>query len=273
MMGDYYRVICTLMSERRYSEALTVLQDAPMEKVGSFIYKVTPMLMEVEPEKTTNMLLNKNNLSINALLPTILHYTSSLDTREETEGDENFAIKFFEELLLRASINLEPFQEGDDALARNGVDVSVWMNSSIEPVAIQMIVWLLAKYDLLEDKLVSLLRKLYELQNSNLLSEVVSVDADFIMRQCRTHKRMKSSIYALLLLKNPIQAVSEALKVDITIAKSIASKYSDMTIRRSLWLEIAQYVVETESDMKKAVTLVHESKNTLQIEVSRRNAM
>ena len=43
-------------------EAISVLQDAPFEKVASLVYKNAPIFMENEPEATVEMLLSKHRV-------------------------------------------------------------------------------------------------------------------------------------------------------------------------------------------------------------------
>ena len=114
------------MAQKRYSEVINVLAQAPLEKVLQLIYKTAPVLIEWEPEATVNMLLSKPQLSLKGIMPALLRYSGALDRqryrrqlrrerghREEEDDEEgevpldrdfegnpvNFAVKYLRELL------------------------------------------------------------------------------------------------------------------------------------------------------------------------------
>jgi hypothetical protein len=265
IMGDYYRATCILVSEKKFLEAIAVLADAPIEKISSFLYKITPILVSVEPEKTFHMLTSKLQSSISPCLPTILHYAAHSPAHDP---DASFAIKFIEEVLARSGIFLDFVEEVDDEAIKSNIDLEVVDMSQIEQALINTYTALLVKSNSMEIKLVNFLKVLEYLRVVGIL-QVVSLDTNFILRQCRQYSRKKASIYALLLGGDRVQAVRETLFSDILFAKQIAVKSETPEERRTLWLEIAAFVVTHEDDMKKAISLIRDSKNSLTIEVSK----
>ncbi len=264
IMGDYYRATCILISEKKYLEAIAVLSDAPIEKVSSFLYKVTPMLVSVEPEKAFNMLASKAQSSIIPCLPTILYYSSTACNDPECF----YAIKFLEEVLSRIGIYLEfGCDEVDDDKLKNSLDLEIVDSSLLEQALIHTYISLLVKSNSMESRLVNLLKVLEYLRVAGLLQSS-SVDTNFILRQCRLYCRRTACVFALLLGGDRVQAVREALLIDILLAKQIATKVEGLEERRALWMEIASFVVSHEDDMKKAISLIRDSKNSLTIEVN-----
>lgn len=79
IVGDYHRVVSMFMAQQRFSDAIAVLTDAPIERVLQLIYKSAPVLIQREPDATINMLLSKHQLSLSGILPALLSYCTALD--------------------------------------------------------------------------------------------------------------------------------------------------------------------------------------------------
>lgn len=77
---------------------------------------------------------------------------------------------------------------------------------------------------------------------------------------------------ALLLLDCTIEAVDEALVLDLAEAKALVLQQqqlgADSDLLRQLWMEIAKVVIERESDMAVPIALIKESDGALTIDVS-----
>jgi hypothetical protein len=71
IVGDYDRVLSQYISEGKYSDAIAVLQNSPIEKVEGLIYKKAPVLMEHHPEMAVELFLSKKYLRITHLLPAL----------------------------------------------------------------------------------------------------------------------------------------------------------------------------------------------------------
>lgn len=280
IMGDYHRVINMLLTEKRYDEALAVVQDAPFEKISNFIYKIVPIFFETVPERTVNIILAKGNFQIPNLVPAILRYCTKFDEHyysKQSTADTNFAVMCLEEFLKRAGLNFENCPERIDISVHDeGVDltenvnVDEWVKSETEAIAMHLMCHLYAKYDehKTERKLINFLHTLLNLQELCVLSEFVEVDFEYMLRQCRIYHRKRGAVYCLLLLKEFKQAVTEALLVDIDLAKAVTRRQEDAILRKDLWIMIAIHLVNTESDVKRVVSLVKESNEDILIEVS-----
>lgn len=275
VMGDYHRVVSILITGHKYSEAVSVLLDAPAEKVELFIYKVSPILMENEPEKTINMLLRKSHVSFSALLPTIMHYTSKLDQKlmssnaARSDLDENYAVVYLAAVLEKSGLALRCDSDtpNDD---HAGIDIDLWASSTLEPVLLHTFAWLLAKYETeeSESRLVRFLSSLCHLREIGLLDEIVTIDAEYLLRICRMFHRKRSAIHSLLLLRNSKQAVKESLQFDANIAKDIAIKERDPSLKKVLWMEIGSHIISHDPDIKHAISVIIDSDGALQIEVN-----
>lgn len=267
--GDYHRVISMLVTEQKYTEAISVIASAPFEKTSTFIYEVAPILIEQEPEATIEMLLSKPQLSVGLLLPTLLRYAALLDRKDERvlEDKTNHAVTFFEELLSRAGLQVYQYEQYGPWLEPK-VERDIWSTANIEPVAIHCMVWLLAKYEspATEDKLCSFIGQLFELKESGLLHPVVAIDTDYILRQCRAFHRQKSTIFALLLNGQTEAAAKMALKFDLDLAKAIANHQHENDAKRMVWTLIAEHTIANVSEMKTAINLIQESGNILTIQ-------
>jgi hypothetical protein len=278
-MGDYHRVVSMLLTDKKYLDALAVVQDAPFEKINNFVYKVAPTFMEVIPEKAVQTFLSKSQLQVSDLIPALMRYISMLDVRikekqvSKNELETNFAIYYLEEYFRRIGIifensveNSDMFYEGNQS---NNIDLEAWVRSEADPVAIHLLCHLYAKYDKAKDekKLCDFLQIMLHLQELNALTDLFPVDIEYLHRQCRLFGRKRGSIYVQLLLRNFLSSVREALTVEMQLAKTIARRQNDPELRKTLWLEIAVASIAKESDMKKAVALVKESNDDLKIEV------
>jgi hypothetical protein len=290
-----------------------------MEKISSFLYKVTPILVTVEPEKTFHLLATKTTTSVVECLPTVLHFIRTQNnrnnnnihsvkgsTKQKTKPPVSlsasqpiphfFALHFFEEVLARNGLYLDHPVEVEEDNLKNCIDVDTLAMNPLEPIVIHTYVSLLAQNHAtysaaVRHKLINVLKVLDLLQLNGLISTVTTsmpvslqqqhqqqqqppatsslmdIDAYFLLRQCRMFGCEMASIYALLLAHDRVEAVKVAMHVDVLLAKQIAGRAESTDERRALWLEIAAFVVAHEDDMKKAVSLIRESKNTLTIEV------
>ena len=72
LIGDYDKVIYFYLNDRRYSDAISLLTDAPFELVEGLIYQAIPTLIEIEPESTIAMMTSKPKLTLSGVLPALL---------------------------------------------------------------------------------------------------------------------------------------------------------------------------------------------------------
>lgn len=317
IVGDYHRVVGMFMSQERYTDAIAVLTDAPIEKVLTLIYKSAPVLIQKEPDATVNMLLSKPQLSLSGLLPALLSYCSALDLQiahrermqssrhsksgsprahsksvhnspkriragsfsdavpldRDFEGNEiNFAI-----LYLKQTLSRQGFSFGAEP---SGVYIvpEEFAYGSPEAACFHTLVWLLAKYDALEneneeDELVALLTVMQESRVHDTVLAALDIDYEYILRQCRQYKRRRAAVRALMLLDCPVEAVDEALALDLHEAKQLVLQLQQLgegegELLKQLWLEVAKAVIQKETDMSVPIALIKESQGVLSIDVS-----
>ena len=315
IVGDYHRVVSMFMSQERYNDAIVVLTDAPIEKVLQLIYKAAPVLIQKEPDATVNMLLSKPQLSLAGILPALLSYCSALDLQiahrvraaatpstsrttgspsrthsksthtspragsfadavpldRDFEGNEiNFAI-----LYLKQTLSRQGFKFGAEPA---GVYIvpDEFAYGSPEAACFHTLVWMLAKYDALEnegeeEELVALLTVMQESRAHDTVLAALDIDYEYILRQCRQYKRRRAAVRALLLLDCPIEAVDEALALDLQDAKQLVVQLqqlgADGDLLKQLWMEIAKVVIDKEANMAVPIALIKESEGILSIDV------
>lgn len=113
---------------------------------------------------------------------------------------------------------------------------------------------------------------IFYFQAQDPLLNSLDIDYEYILRQCRLYKRRRAAVRALLLLDCTIEAVDEALVLDLAEAKALVLQQqqlgADSDLLRQLWMEIAKVVIERESDMAVPIALIKESDGALTIDVS-----
>eukprot|EP00595_Chromulina_sp_UTEXLB2642_P003347 CAMPEP_0196765756 /NCGR_PEP_ID=MMETSP1095-20130614/11823_1 /TAXON_ID=96789 ORGANISM="Chromulina nebulosa, Strain UTEXLB2642" /NCGR_SAMPLE_ID=MMETSP1095 /ASSEMBLY_ACC=CAM_ASM_000446 /LENGTH=508 /DNA_ID=CAMNT_0042124375 /DNA_START=1550 /DNA_END=3072 /DNA_ORIENTATION=- len=260
IIGDYDRVIGYYFNDSRYMDVVNILTDAPFEKVESMIYKFAPVLIEFEPEATIDMLLSKPRLRIAKLLPTILRYCTVLDQQSqmtELPADVNhvgfdfngrkvnYAIKYLQEHI---------------ALCESDQSYGI-----LESSAYHTLIWLLSKYDETDEKeTIKFLESIIQKLNDGLLT--VSLDREYILRECRRHNRIRSVALAFLLLGMEEEALKTVISFDMELAQSFARECLHPTKKKKMWMIIGKYFIETENDIKKTTAILSESNGILQIE-------
>jgi len=84
-------------------------------------------------------------------------------------------------------------------------------------------------------------------------------DLKYALRMCTKHNKRKACVYIYSAMGLYEQAVDEALKDDIELAKANADKpEDDDPLRKKLWLKIARHLVEQKKDFKKAMDLLRQ---------------
>jgi len=270
IVGDYHGVINLLITEKQYVEALEVINSAPFEKIGHFVYDLLPVLIEHVPLQLVQVLLAKPQYSVSSLMPTIVRYCTIFDRSSShskvSSGEKitNYALMYFEELFSKVGIQVTESADSSGDWSSSPIDLNEW-STWMEPIALNTMMWLLTKYDHDEKKLVSFVRYFCVLRNGGFALDLIQFDAEFLLRQCRLFNRRKGAIFALLLVNNPLPAIREALCLDLELAKSIATK-CPCGEEKKLWLEIARFIIAHFMDMRTAIALIAESGGILKIE-------
>jgi uncharacterized protein YlaN (UPF0358 family) len=289
IVGDYPRVVSMQVAQRRYTDAIAVLSDAPIERVAGLIYKTVPVLIVAEPEGTVTMLLSKPQLTVAGLLPALLAYCSALDAQLQQRASgqlaedtvpldrdfEGFQVNFAV-LYLKATLARQGFVFGAELPAAFAVGEDLTY-STPEAACFHTLVWLLARYDALEhedteQELVALLTCMQHSRAQDPLLSTLDIDLEYILRQCRLYNRRRSSVRALLLLDCTSEAIAEAIQLDIHDAKQLLHQLQQLGTPdeqlRELWLDIGKVVISRESDMAVPIALIQESGGILTIDVS-----
>lgn len=262
IVGDYDKVVSFYLQDQRYTDIIKIFQDAPFEKIEATIYKICPILIEYEPESTIEMLSEKPKIQMKQILPSLLRYATLLDKEiewkksdpsYETSMDKdfqgrqvNFAIKYLWDKV---------HGDGDDEGHRI-VDCST----------IQTLVWFLAKYFYDDSKLDDYMEMLL-LQVDNGDESISNLDREFILRICKRFNRSRSVVTAYLMLGMEVEAVLEALKIDLDLAKFVASKCLNLKHKKDAWMQITAYLIQKDKDAKRALNLLNDSEGIVSIEV------
>jgi hypothetical protein len=264
MVGDYDRVVAHYISEERYSDAINLLLEAPFDQVESLIYKCAPVLIEFEPESTVQLLISKQQLRVQGLLPALLRYETLLDALNEKTDPQ--AIKTGNNTAQRID---RDFQGNEVNFAilflQNYLQSAVANDVAPEAIVYHTLSWLLAKYDdVAETRLTAFMQQVYEKKQVGL--QVSGLNPEFILRQCKRYNRQRAIVYVFLLLGMESEAVGAALHVDIEVAKNIARSPMDDSVKKEFWIMIAKHVILHDSNAIRALGLLSESGDALKIE-------
>ena len=126
----------------------------------------------------------------------------------------------------------------------------------------------------------------------------MTLDYEFILRQCRLHQHGRAQVLALLLLDLPATAVQEALSVSVPFARFIIGRLMELDdadllgsgypqrgvqgadefnpdeaarhMKKTIWLQLARHILVADDnpDVSTAIDLIKESDGVLIINVS-----
>jgi hypothetical protein len=280
IVGDYEKVIYFFLNDRRYADVVSLLTDAPFEKVELLIYQAAPVLIEWEPEAVVNMFLARPRLQLPKLVPALLRYCDRVDSCDandasletDYEGKQvNFAVHYVECCLSAAR----------DTIARRELS--------------QLYLYLLSKYDdpderrllglimpVLEqlpvemddedtriEKHVARFREESEGMSVNSSDSTIPFDVGYALNICSFHNRLRSTVLLLYLSGSSEEALTRAVQVDLNIAKQLAFRPSSLSQRKKLWGYIVRESVvglpETERNTL-VLSLLRDSEGVLQVE-------
>jgi vacuolar protein sorting-associated protein 18 len=293
IVGDYERVLSQSISEGKYSEAIVILQNSPIEKVEGLIYKKAPVLMEHHPEMAIELFLSKKYLRIIFLLPALYRYSDVLDRQyaaiasnpdlvtspnflpldeDSNQQKVNFAIYYLEEVLSRSHSN---YGNGNQLQQEQ---------QHLDPSISHTLLFFLAKYDSEnEEKLLNLLRPLVEssvgggdyndtsIPTSSILLDKTILNYQYILRICQRYQRKISCIYIYVLMNLFEKAVQLALLIDLNFAKTIASYAMDYHVSKKLWISIIDHIISKSNAnqhyVQDVLDVLRESNGLIRIEV------
>lgn len=329
IIGDYEKVVSHYINENMVAEAISVLKNAPIEKVEELIYKKAPILMARSPELAVELFLSKAYLAPTRLLPALFRYSELLDRQHQAARENSRSsgrTSHAHDLLTTTSSDVKG-DDYEDRLDQDSdgarVNFAVYYLQSyltnskererngegfcfIEASVQHALIWLLAKYDDANES--GLLKLIVPLVDSDSLygdveAEVVSeeclldrdsIDISYVLRECKRENRTRSCVYLYVLMNFMEKAVAAALEIDLSLAKSIASRYqvhqshmdvssfgregkdemmlSGVTgaaaVGKKLWLRIIEHVVLTQGKggVSQVLQMLHDSKGLLRIE-------
>jgi len=285
LVGDYDKVIYNFLLDRRYLDTITLLSDAPFERVESLLYNSIQILIEVEPEATVNMMLTKEKLKFSEVIPALLRYCSKVDACDandnslETTFDGrriNFAILYVEE-------TLKVFTE-DSSTSENLYLLRKEMT--------EFYLFLMVKYDSYDEK--RLLAFLYPILDNipddvrdtdlkiemfqsnfkkksrfNYGNDLIYFDVHFIFNLCVVYNRQYSCVLLLAIIGSFDEAVSRAIHFDVELAKIVASKPFSLKDKKKMWCLIIEKTLQSIPSNERndfVLNILHGSNDILQID-------
>jgi hypothetical protein len=200
IIGDYEKVVSHYINENMIGEAISVLKNAPIEKVEELIYKKAPILMAKSPEMAVELFLAKDYLAPTRLLPALFRYSELLDRQHQAARQSSRAAatapsssssslsRLRGNDLLATPSSSDLMDEYEDGLDQdsdgNRVNFAIYYLESfltnskerersgegfcyVEASVQHALIWLLAKYD--DDKESGLLRLIIPLVDTDSL--------------------------------------------------------------------------------------------------------
>lgn len=96
------------------------------------------------------------------------------------------------------------------------------------------------------------------LENQGKDITLVHYDVHYALRVCDQHNMTEACVFLQCLLELWHSAVDLALTVDLRLAQQTATQPTDVTLRRTLWLRIAEHEIRGKDDVKQALELLKE---------------
>ncbi|KAF2158100.1 hypothetical protein K461DRAFT_326169 [Myriangium duriaei CBS 260.36] len=203
---DYGYVLSYWIQRERWQDAMSVLKKQADTEV---FYRHASVLMEHVPTDFTEVLMRQTDLDELRLIPALLNYNKTANV----PLNQNQAIRF-----LLFCIN----QQG-----------------SKEPSVHNTLVSLYAAHPTTDESAL-----LVYLQAQSAAHEQF-YDADFALRLCINHKRVRSAVHIYCAMSQFSAAVDLALRYDeVDLAAEVADRpENDQVLRKKLWLKVAKKVM------------------------------
>jgi hypothetical protein len=210
--GDFEKVVAHRVAHGPdYAGALTVLRKAPFEKAEALIYRYSAVLVDADPEGTTQMWMEKPQLRPTKLIPALVRYGRHAPDKRK------WAISYLEHCVTE-------LQNREAAIHNHLLTLYAEQakESDVESEASDS----------------ALLRFL------NTPPQRRFFDLKYALRVCSQLglRRACVRIYSAMGLHE--EAVELALQVDPALARADASGPEDPEVRKRLWLQIARHEVQ-----------------------------
>jgi len=187
------------------------------------VYKLSPTLISIMPAETVACWMKLKFLEPKRLFPALIHYEETVAKRGD--NSENWAIKYLQYCV----------KDGNTEPAVHNYLLSLLANKSCEESATVM-----------DEK------ALHNFLNGE--ENPVCYDLKYALRLCTKLNKMEACVLIYSKMALYEDAVDLALaKGDIDLAKQQANRPEDDSLRRRLWLKIAQKVVQDNNDVAKAM--------------------
>ncbi|QIW98584.1 hypothetical protein AMS68_004102 [Peltaster fructicola] len=214
---DYSYVLEYWVQRENWTEAMTVLK---RQTEPEMFYRYSTVLMTHTPVELTEVLMRQTNLDPKKLIPALLNYNKVLGS--SLPLGQNQAIRYL--LFCITQHSTEP--------ALHNTLISLYASNPATD----------------EAPLLSYLETQSEAKESN-------YDADFALRLCIAHKRVRSAVHVYCAMSQYASAVDLALKHDeIELAADVAEHSgSDKVLKKKLWLKVAKKVIGQTKGIKSAM--------------------
>ena len=214
---DYEYVLSYWIQREKWSEALAVLNK---QSNPDTFYRYSNVLMSHVASGLVDILTRRSNIDPQKIVPALLSYTEGADIPLK----QNQAFRYL-------NFVVDNYPEASPSIHNTLISIMASQSSSSE---------------------------------SSLLSYLESqphpppYDADFALRLCLQHKRVQSCVHIYSSMSQYLQAVQLALQHDdIDLAAIVADRVPDNgSLRKKLWLLIAEKKIHTSSSTKDALAFI-----------------
>lgn len=216
VVNDYNYVLAYWVQRERWQETLDVLKKQTDPET---FYKYSSVLMAHVPVDLVEIMMRQTNLDAQKLIPAFLNYNNIT----KAPLNQNQAVRYF-------LFEINQHQSTDAAIHNTLISIYASNPTSDESALLAY------------------------LEGQSFAHEQ-NYDADFALRLCIQHKRVRSCVHIYSSMHQYVQAVDLALKYDnIDLASSVADRSNtEPALRKKLWLAIAKKVISQSSGIKTAI--------------------
>jgi hypothetical protein len=216
VVNDYNYVLAYWVQRERWPETLDVLKKQTDPET---FYKYSSVLMAHVPVDLVEIMMRQTNLDAQKLIPAFLNYNNIT----KAPLNQNQAVRYF-------LFEINQHQSTDAAIHNTLISIYASSPTSDESALLAY------------------------LEGQSFAHEQ-NYDADFALRLCIQHKRVRSCVHIYSSMQQYVQAVDLALKYDnIDLASTVADRSNtEPALRKKLWLAIAKKVISQSSGIKTAI--------------------
>ncbi|KAF2163509.1 hypothetical protein M409DRAFT_26121 [Zasmidium cellare ATCC 36951] len=218
VVDDFNYVLSYWINRERWDEAMTVLKK---QTDLEMFYRYSSVLMAHKAFELVDVLMRQSSLDIKKIIPALLNYNKTMG--DAVPLKDNQAIRY-----LLFCIN---------------------HSHSTEPAVHNTLISMYAAHPTKDE---SALLSYLQTQEKN---DDQFYDADFALRLCIAHKRVRSAVHVYTTMKQYASAVELALKYDeVELAAEVSdSPDIDDALRKKLWLKVAKTVIGETKGIKAAI--------------------